>query len=158
MNIIITHKLMFKIGRRLIGPKYPPIIIVELGINHNGNINLAKKIVLSAKKAGAEIIKHQTHIAEMEMSHEAKNIIPVHADINIFEIIKKNSISEKDEINLKKFVKKNNMMFISTPFPREAAMRLNKIGVPAFTSSPISTKSFGLVIPIKSVGFIANEL
>ena len=33
----------------------------------------------------------------------------------------------------------------------------NKIGVPAFTSSPISTKSFGLVIPIKSVGFIAKE-
>ncbi len=123
---------MFKIGRRLIGPKYPPIIIVELGINHNGNINLAKKIVLSAKKAGAEIIKHQTHIADMEMSHEAKKIIPVHANINIFEIIKKNSISEKDEINLKKFVKKNNMMFISTPFSREAAMRLNKIGVPAF--------------------------
>ena len=123
---------MFKIGRRLIGPKHPPLIIVELGINHNGNLSLAKKIVLSAKKAGAEIIKHQTHIAEMEMSKEAKKIVPVHANLNIFEIIKKNSISQKDEINLKKFVKKNNMIFISTPFSREAALRLNNIGVPAF--------------------------
>ena len=66
---------MFKIGRRLIGPKYPPLIIVELGINHNGNLNLAKKIILSAKKAGAEIIKHHS-IAEID-EQEAKNIVPV---------------------------------------------------------------------------------
>ena len=51
----------FKIGKRKVGPKYPPLIIVELGINHNGNFGLAKKIILSAKKSGAEIIKHQTH-------------------------------------------------------------------------------------------------
>ena len=53
------------------------------------------------------------------MSKEAKNIVPVHAKQNIFEIIKKNSISEKDEFSLKKFVKQNNMIFISTPFSRE---------------------------------------
>ena len=51
-----------RVGSRKIGQNYPPLIIVELGINHNGNLKLAKKLILSAKKAGAEIIKHQTHV------------------------------------------------------------------------------------------------
>ena len=64
---------MLKIGNRIISKDTPPLVIVELGINHNGNINVAKKLVNSAKKAGAEVIKHQTHIAPMEMSSEAKH-------------------------------------------------------------------------------------
>ena len=47
-------------------------MIVELGINHNGNLSLAKKLITTAKKMGAEIIKHQTHIPSDEMSLEAK--------------------------------------------------------------------------------------
>ena len=89
-----------RIGNRKIGKNLQPLIIVELGINHSGNYNLAKKLIDTAKKAGAEIIKNQTHIADKEMSDEAKKIIPVHADKNIFEIIKDNSISEKDEIKM----------------------------------------------------------
>ena len=65
---------MFKIGNRVVSNNSPPLIIVELGINHNGNISVAKKLVNSAKKAGAEIIKHQTHIAQKEMSLEAKKL------------------------------------------------------------------------------------
>ena len=58
----------FKISNRKIGLNYKPLIIVELGINHNGNFNIAKKIINKAKKAGAEIIKHQTHLPDFEMS------------------------------------------------------------------------------------------
>jgi N-acetylneuraminate synthase len=121
-----------KIGNRKIGKNYTPLIIVELGINHSGKIDLAKKLILSAKNAGAEIIKNQTHIAEMEMSEEAKKIIPVHTKDNIFKIIDDCSLSEKQELDLMKYVKKEKMIFISTPFSREAANRLNKINVPAF--------------------------
>ena len=121
-----------KIGQRKIGTNYPPLIIVELGINHNGKIDIAKKIIKSAKKAGAEIIKNQTHIADKEMSEEAKKIIPVHTKENIFKIIQDSSLNEKQEHNLKEFTNKNNMMYISTPFSKEAADRLNKLGVPAF--------------------------
>jgi len=123
---------MLKIGNRIISKDTPPLVIVELGINHNGNINVAKKLVNSAKKAGAEVIKHQTHIAPMEMSSEAKKIIPVHAKESIYKIIDKCSISSTQEILLKKHVLKNKMIFLSTPFSREAALRLYKLGVPAF--------------------------
>jgi len=76
-----------KIGSRKIGPGFKPLVIFELGINHNGSLELAKKIVDAAIKAGAEIIKHQTHIAEDEMSLEAKKIIPMNANKNIFDLI-----------------------------------------------------------------------
>ena len=54
-----------KIGNRKIGSSFRPLIIFELGINHNGSLKLAKKIVDDAIKAGAEIIKHQTHIPHL---------------------------------------------------------------------------------------------
>jgi len=57
-----------KIGKRKIGPNFKPLVIFELGINHNGSLNLAKKIVDEAIKVGAEVIKHQTHISNDEMS------------------------------------------------------------------------------------------
>ena len=85
---------------------FEPLIIIELGINHNGNLNLAKKIINEAKKSGAEIIKHQTHIPDDEMSLEAKKIVPGNANINIYDLIKKCSISENDELKLKNISKK----------------------------------------------------
>ena len=122
----------FKIFNRRVGSKHKPLIIVELGINHNGKFSIAKQIIDKAKMAGAEIIKHQTHLAEFEMSEEAKKIIPVHTKDNIFKIISDCSLSEGDEIKLKQYIKKKKMIFISTPFSREASNRLNKMKVPAF--------------------------
>ena len=55
------------IGKRLIGDNHPPIVIAEIGINHEGSIDLAIALADSAISSGAEIIKHQTHIVEDEM-------------------------------------------------------------------------------------------
>ena len=121
-----------KIGSRKIGLNHPPLIIVELGINHNGNFKLAKELIKSAKKSGAEIIKHQTHIPFYEMSEEAKKIVPVHTKENIFRIIEKCALKTQDEKKLKKFVESKNMEYLSTPFSREAADFLNSINVKAF--------------------------
>ena len=79
-----------KINNITIGDKYPPTIIVELGINHSGNLDKAIHLVDIAKKNGANIIKHQTHIPNEEMSSSAKRIIPGNAKESIFEVIKKN--------------------------------------------------------------------
>ena len=98
--------MKFKIGKRLIGNNYPPLIIAELGINHNGSLKKAKNLVDLAAKTGVEIIKHQTHIPEDEMSEEAKKIIPSHTTKNIFDIIKKCALSEKDEYELMQYTKK----------------------------------------------------
>ena len=65
-----------RIQGRNIGAAYPPLVIAEIGINHNGNIAIAKEMVDAAIQAGAEMIKHQTHIVDAEMSKLAKKVIP----------------------------------------------------------------------------------
>ena len=105
----------FKIGNVTVGDNYPPVIIVELGINHNGNLDMAIEMVDKAIDAGATIIKHQTHIVEDEMSYEAKKIIPANSNKTIFDIIKKCALIEKDEKKLMNHIK-SRKIFISTPF------------------------------------------
>ena len=122
----------FKIGNIRIGDNYPPVIIVELGINHNGNLDNAVALVDSAIKSGAEIIKHQTHIPDDEMSKEAKKIFPVHAKESIYNIIKKCALNENNERKLMNYIKEKKKIFISTPFSRKAADRLKKFNIPAY--------------------------
>ena len=121
-----------EISGRKIGYDYPPVVIAEIGINHNGDLAVAKEMVDAAKKAGVEIVKHQTHIVDDEMSGDAKKVIPGNSDLSIYEIMKKSALSENDEFELKKYVELNGMIFISTPFSRAAADRLNKFNIPAY--------------------------
>lgn len=141
----MIKKPVLKIGNRFVGENYPPLIIVELGINHNGNFVLAKKLIVTAKKMGAEIIKHQTHIPDDEMSIEAKKIIPVHTNENIYNIISNSSLSYEQEKNLQNYVKQQGMTFISTPFSREAANRLNRMDVPAYKIGSGECNNFPLI-------------
>ena len=115
-----------------IGSDYLPVIIAEIGINHNGSIKIAKEMVDSAKRAGVKIIKHQTHIVEDEMSHVAKKVKPGNSDKSIYEIMESCSLNYHDELELKRYVEENNMIFISTPFSRAAVDRLVKMNVSAF--------------------------
>jgi sialic acid synthase SpsE len=109
-----------------------PAIISELGINHFGNLKIAKKMVDDIFKNGGRIIKNQSHDLQSEMSNEAKNIKPANAKVSIYDVIKKNMMSHQDEIHLKKYVEKKKMLYLSTPFSKESAKRLNNIGVKLF--------------------------
>jgi N-acetylneuraminate synthase len=64
------------ISGRKIGMDYKPLVIAEIGINHEGSLDVAKQMVDAAKRAGVEMVKHQTHIVEDEMNKEAKKVIP----------------------------------------------------------------------------------
>ena len=83
----------FKLGNRIVGKDYPPLIIAEIGINHNGSLDKAIFLADKAIEAGAEVIKHQTHIPNEEMSIEAKKITPLNANRSIYELIKKCALS-----------------------------------------------------------------
>jgi sialic acid synthase SpsE len=121
-----------KIANRTIGTKYKPLIIVELGINHNGKLANAKKLVDEAHKNGAEIIKHQLHMPYYEMSIEAKKIIPPHTKKNIYDIINECKLSLEEELILKKYIESKGMIYLCTPFSREAANYLYDIDIKAF--------------------------
>ena len=126
-------KPILNLSGRKVGFGFKPLIIPEMGINHGGSIEVAFKITDEAKKCGAEIIKHQTILPNEDMSVEAKNIkLKVLGKKNLFDLLTKLSLSDEEEFKLKNYVEKKSMIFLSTPFSRAGADRLNKIGVKLF--------------------------
>ena len=128
----MVKKPFIKIDNIKIGENFEPLIIPEIGINHNGDLNTAFKMVDAAKRAGAKIIKHQTHIPDDEMSEEAKKIKPGNSKRNIYNIIEDCSLSFEKEYKLTQYCKKKKIIFISTPFSFKAVDRLVKFNVPIF--------------------------
>ena len=121
-----------EIAGRKIGPDYPPLVIAEIGINHNGSLVEAKKLADAAKEAGAEIVKHQTHIIDAEMSDMAKKAIPGNSPYSIWDIMARCALTEEEEIEFQHYVESLGMIFISTPFSFAAIDRLEKMNVPAY--------------------------
>ena len=111
----------FYIGEIKVGIGEEPLVIPEMGINHEGSLDVAKCIVDAAYRAGAKIIKHQTHVVEDEMSHVAKNVIPGNSDVSIYDVMKRCALSEEEEYELMQYVESKGMVFLSTPFSRAAA-------------------------------------
>lgn len=122
----------FSIGNRPVGLAHEPLVIAEIGINHEGSLDVAIEMVDAAYRAGAEVVKHQTHIVEDEMSDEAKSVIPGNADVSIYEIMRRCALDEADERAMMQHVKSLGMQFISTPFSRAAALRLRDMDIPAY--------------------------
>ena len=143
---------MIEIAGRKIGAEYPPVVIAEIGINHEGSLEVAKEMVNAAHRAGVEIVKHQTHIVEDEMSGAAKKVIPGNADVSIYEIMERCSLNEREELELKKYVESKGMIFISTPFSRAAADRLHQWDVPAYKIGSGECNNYPLLEHISSFG------
>lgn len=141
-----------QIQNRKIGLNHPPLVIVEIGINHEGSLKTAFEMVDAAWKSGAEIIKHQTHIVEDEMSKEAKKVIPGNASVSIYEIMERCALNEEDEIKLKNYIESKGMIFISTPFSRAAADRLERMGVSAYKIGSGECNNYPLIEHIASFG------
>jgi len=141
-----------QIEDRKIGPDYPPLVIAEIGINHEGSLEVAKELVDAAHRAGAEVVKHQTHIVEDEMSGAAKKVIPGNADVSIYEIMKRCALDEADEVALKNYVEEKGMLFISTPFSRAAANRLNKMNISAYKIGSGECNNYPLLKHIAGFG------
>lgn len=123
---------MFNIQNRIVSPSQPPLVIAEIGINHEGSLQTAKEMVDAAHRAGVEVVKHQTHIVDDEMSGAARKVIPGNADVSIYEIMERCALNEEEEWELMQYVQSKGMIFISTPFSRAAADRLQRFDVPAF--------------------------
>jgi N-acetylneuraminate synthase len=138
-------------GRR-IGPAHPPLVVAEIGINHEGNLETAFEMVDAAKRAAVEVVKHQTHVVEDEMSGAAKQVIPGNAKVSIYEIMERCALSEDDERKLKDYVESNGMIFISTPFSRAAADRLRGMDVPAYKIGSGECNNYPLLKHIASFG------
>ena len=122
----------FELAHRPIGPEHPPLVVAEIGINHGGSLEVAKGMVRAAALAGCEIVKHQTHVLEDEMTPEAKTIFPPNADRSIWDVMQDCALSLSDEEQLKQYTESMGLIYLSTPFSRAAADFLHDLGVVGF--------------------------
>ncbi|QCE40108.1 N-acetylneuraminate synthase family protein [Psychroserpens sp. NJDZ02] len=141
-----------EIAGRKIGKDFPPLVIAEIGINHEGSLTVAKEMVDAAHRAGVEVVKHQTHIVADEMSGAAKKVIPGNADVSIYDIMERCSLNEDDELALKNYVESKGMIFISTPFSRAAAERLKRFDIPAYKIGSGECNNYPLLEHIAQFG------
>ena len=141
-----------QIKNRKIGPEYPPLVIAEIGINHEGSLQTAFEMVDAAARAGAEIIKHQTHVVDDEMSPSAKNVIPGNADVSIYDIMARCALNEEEEQQLKEYVESKGLISLSTPFSRAAADRLERMHVSAYKIGSGECNNYPLIEHIAQFG------
>ncbi len=135
--------MIFKLDNRFIGNNYKPLVIAEIGINHEGQIWKAKKMVDDAAAAGCECVKFQYHIPKNEMIKN--NTIPGNAKESIWNIIKRCTLSAEEEMELYDYVKQKKLIYLSTPFSKEAAEKLYDMGVSGFKIGSGECNNFPLI-------------
>ena len=143
-------KNTLSINGRKIGEKYKPFIIPEIGINHEGSFAKAKKMIKDAHNAGAECVKFQCHIIEDEMIEN--DIIPKNANESIWEIMKRCSFNEYEEKKLKKYTEELGMIYMSTPFSKAAANRLEEMNISSYKIGSGECNNYPLIKHIASFG------
>lgn len=158
--------MQFKLGQVEVGDGLPPLVLPEVGINHNGDVNLAIRMAELAKKAGAKAIKYQCHIVDKEMIKT--NMTPGEiSDESLWDIIDYSSLSEDEERKVMSYCEQIGIQYLSTPFSREAADRLESMNLPGYkigsgeiTNLPLLEHIAGFKKPmILSTGMVAmNEL
>lgn len=138
------------IGGRMVGQDCLPLVIAEIGINHEGSFDKAVRMVEDAQKAGCECVKLQCHIVDDEMIEN--DVVPANADESIWNMMQRCSLAEAEEAALKELVESRGMIFLSTPFSRAAADRLNRMGVAAFKIGSGECNNYPLIRHIAGFG------
>jgi sialic acid synthase SpsE len=140
----------FAISDRSIGREYPPLVIAEIGINHEGDIHKAFRMIDDAQAAGCECAKFQSHVIEDEMI--PNDVIPGNATESIWNIMERCALSEAEERRVKEYVESKGMIFLSTPFSRAAADRLHQMDVPAYKIGSGECNNYPLIEHIARFG------
>ena len=145
-----------KLGKYMVGDQYPTYIIAEAGLNHNGDIELAKKLILEAKKIGCNAIKFQSFNAGSRVSKKVKSINYVEeADglqENIHQMFERLSLSFKQTKKLFDFAKKNKIEIFSTPFDEENVNLLEKLKVNFYKIASVDLVNIPLIEAVSKTG------
>ena len=141
----------FQIENRKIGPNFPPLVIAEIGINHEGSYEKAIELIDAVSDAGAECVKFQCHITEAEMIPTDMKPGEI-SDEKLWDIIKRCELSEDEERRVQSYCRERGLMYLCTPFSREAADRLSDMNVPAYKIGSGECNNIPLLEHIAKIG------
>ncbi len=140
----------FAIASRRVGTNQTPLVVAEIGINHEGDPAKAHQLVDAAADAGLECVKFQTHVVEDEMI--PNDVVPGNATEPIWDMMKRCALSAQDEREIKDHATERGLLFLSTPFSRAAADRLAELDVPAYKIGSGECNNYPLVRHVASLG------
>jgi sialic acid synthase SpsE len=140
----------FRLGDRLVGPDQPPLVIAEVGINHEGELDKALQMIDEVADLGGECVKFQSHVVEDEMI--PNDVIPGNADESIWDIMVRCALDEEAERALKERAESRGLLFLSTPFSRAAADRLEGMGVAGYKIGSGECNNYPLIEHVASFG------
>jgi N,N'-diacetyllegionaminate synthase len=128
-----------KIGNRSIGPQQPVFVIAEAGVNHNGDLELARKLIDVAVEAGADAVKFQTfhadHLVTPQAPKAAYQLQTTGETESQLEMLRRLELSPSAHRELQSYCNERKIIFLSTPFDEQAVDFLDELGVPAFKIS-----------------------
>jgi len=119
--------MIVEINNRKVGDGQSPLIIAEACINHEGNIAIAEQMVYMAHAMGADCIKFQFHVLENEMLRDAPQ--SDNFEEPLWDTLERTNLSIDDHVRLKKLCEQLGILYLCTPFSREATDILEDIGV-----------------------------
>lgn len=138
LGLIAAKSSQIVIGGRQIGKNQPAFIVAEAGVNHNGDIKLAKYLIDVAAKSGADAVKFQTYKTEELVTMNAPQ--PKYQKrnsraANQFEMLQRLELSESEFRELFNYCDRKKILFLATPFDYQSLLFLDRLGVPAFKVS-----------------------
>ena len=116
-----------KIGDKIIGNGEPCFIIAEAGINHNGDINIAKELIDVAAETGADAVKFQSFSMERFLSKKSLNPPYEEREESTFDLLKRLELSYSEHEELFQHCEKREILFISTPLDFGSADMLDDL-------------------------------
>ncbi len=137
-----------KIGTQYVGPGYPTFMIAEIGNNHNGDIEVAKQLIVKAKEAGCQAVKFQRRTLDQVFTKEALDApynTPSSLGATYGEHRAKLEITRDDFLELRTLAKKLDLVFFVTPFDHESVKVLEDIGVDAYKIASFDVTNLPLI-------------
>tara|TARA_Y100000389_G_scaffold167531_1_gene172788 strand:- start:35867 stop:36913 length:1047 start_codon:yes stop_codon:yes gene_type:complete len=140
------------IGNKLVSNNSPTFVIAEAGVNHGGDINIAKQLIDVAVNAKADAVKFQTFKAERSILKNVKKAPyqkeTTAASESQFDMLKKLEINKHQHHLLKKYCNDKNIIFLTTPFDEQSLDELDELDLPAYKVSSSDTTNIPLLIKI----------
>ncbi len=129
----MKFKNTFALGKKMIGDNTPSYLIAEIGLNHNGDLTLAKKLIDEAIKAGADAVKFQSYKAENRVSKSGKTSRYVEKVLGIeetdYEMLKKYQLSFTQMKSLFQYARRKKIEVFSAPFDLVSVDELEKLNI-----------------------------
>lgn len=144
-----------KISNKTISPRGPCFIVAEAGVNHDGEVRLAKKLIDVAKKAGADAVKFQVFKAETTVTKTAEKA-PYQkkgtAKESQYKMLKKLELTESEFKQLADYAKRKKIIFLASAFDMKSVDLLDRLNVPAFKIPSSEITNFPLLKHIARKG------